>query len=134
MPILFILLFCSYLSSHTAPTPRFTTWFGAYQHTSRNVVLENFNSLLSREDAFTGWKYDCSLPDSCDHDDFAFVDPNVLSVNLSDLASPVLFISHSIDMVSSIFAGDSSQHRLLGPTQRYEWNILSIVQNYSVVL
>ncbi|KAF9459386.1 deuterolysin M35 metalloprotease [Collybia nuda] len=65
----------SYLEAHTVPTPRFITWFGAFQTTRYNAVLSNFNSLTTRGYEFTGWEYDCTQV-ACNPGDYAIVVPN----------------------------------------------------------
>ncbi|KAH8822267.1 peptidyl-Lys metalloendopeptidase [Flagelloscypha sp. PMI_526] len=51
----------SYIASTTTGTPRYKTWFGAYDSTRRGTVLSHFKA-LHRND-FLGFTYDCTCND-----------------------------------------------------------------------
>ncbi|PFH48302.1 hypothetical protein AMATHDRAFT_5929 [Amanita thiersii Skay4041] len=61
----------SYLQSHAAATPRYTTWFGVLTTARHNIVREHFRRLNSNN--FNAFKYfcDCTRPNV-----YAFVYPN----------------------------------------------------------
>ncbi|KAF9455857.1 hypothetical protein BDZ94DRAFT_1285995 [Collybia nuda] len=61
-----------YINNHTVATPRFTTWFGAFQNARHTTVLSHFNSLARRGNEFTAWKYTCN-PSNCQPGYFAYV-------------------------------------------------------------
>ena len=48
----------SYLQSHTAASPRYTTWFGAYTSSRHSTVLSHYSNLNSND--YTSYTYDCS--------------------------------------------------------------------------
>ncbi len=48
----------SYLAGVTTGRARYTTWFGAFLNSRKNVVREHFRLISSRN--FSGFTYDCS--------------------------------------------------------------------------
>jgi len=61
----------SYVRSHTAPTPRYTTWFGAYTTARHGVVQSGFSAISGN--AFSSFSYDCTCTKP---DTYAYVYPN----------------------------------------------------------
>lgn len=62
----------SYLQSHTAASPRYTTWFGAYTSSRHSTVQSHYSNLNSND--YTSFTYDCS---TCDEPDtYAYVYPD----------------------------------------------------------
>ena len=62
----------SYASSHTSPTPRYTTWFGAYTASRHNTVVSHFSKI--KGNTFSAYHFDCTCTDP---GVFAFVDPSM---------------------------------------------------------
>ncbi|KAI0673560.1 peptidyl-Lys metalloendopeptidase [Trametes maxima] len=61
----------SYLQSHTAASPRYTTWFGAYTSSRHSTVQSHFSNIHSND--FTSFTFDCTCTDD---GVYAFVDPS----------------------------------------------------------
>ena len=61
----------SYASSHTSPTPRYTTWFGAYTPPQHSTVVSHFSNINAND--FSSYRFNCSCTES---DVYAFVNPN----------------------------------------------------------
>ncbi|KAI0830740.1 peptidyl-Lys metalloendopeptidase [Trametes gibbosa] len=66
----------SYLSTHTAASPRYTTWFGAYTSSRHSTVLSHFSNLNGND--YTSYTYDCTCTEADTYafvyaDDFAYV-------------------------------------------------------------
>ncbi|KAI0778610.1 peptidyl-Lys metalloendopeptidase [Trametes elegans] len=51
----------SYLQSHTAASPRYTTWFGAYTSSRHNTVQSHFSNINGND--LTSFTYDCTCTD-----------------------------------------------------------------------
>ncbi|PIL33833.1 hypothetical protein GSI_03539 [Ganoderma sinense ZZ0214-1] len=61
----------SYLGAHSDGTPRYTTWFGAYDSAHHDTVQSHFDSLNGN--SFSDFTYDCTCTDSTV---FAYVYPD----------------------------------------------------------
>ncbi|KAI8981241.1 peptidyl-Lys metalloendopeptidase [Trametes punicea] len=48
----------AYLENHTGPTPRYTTWFGAYTTERHSIVRTHFTHMDGND--FSSFTYDCS--------------------------------------------------------------------------
>ncbi|KDQ13796.1 hypothetical protein BOTBODRAFT_33232 [Botryobasidium botryosum FD-172 SS1] len=84
----------AYLKTVKAATPRYTTWFGAFNTTRFDTVVSHFTNISSN--SFSSFTYDCSCPPTEPGDDvsglFAYVDPEVFGyINLCPafFAAPV---------------------------------------------
>ncbi|KAB5594846.1 Deuterolysin M35 metalloprotease [Ceratobasidium theobromae] len=64
-----------YLGKVNAATPRYTTWFGRYDKTRRDTVLNHLNAISGK---FKTSTYNCKPPGGghCDPGDFAYVFPS----------------------------------------------------------
>ncbi|KAI0375429.1 peptidyl-Lys metalloendopeptidase [Pilatotrama ljubarskyi] len=61
----------SYLQSHTAASPRYTTWFGAYTSSRHSTVQSHYSNINSN--VFTSFTYDCTCDEA---DTYAYVYPD----------------------------------------------------------
>ncbi|KAK2461275.1 hypothetical protein APHAL10511_006802 [Amanita phalloides] len=61
----------NHLQTHKSGTPRYTTWFGEYDHERHNTVLSHFKRL--HDNGFSSFKYDCSCSNA---EVFAYVYPD----------------------------------------------------------
>ena len=61
----------SYARSHTSATPRYTTWFGAYNPARHSTVVSHFSAISSNR--FVSYKFDCTCTDA---GTFAYVYPD----------------------------------------------------------
>ncbi|KAI0347609.1 peptidyl-Lys metalloendopeptidase [Trametopsis cervina] len=62
----------NYLQTHTASTPRFTTWFGKFSAADRTTVLTHFTNL--NNNSYASYSFDCTCTDS---GVYAYVRPDV---------------------------------------------------------
>ena len=51
-----------YLRSHTTPSTRYTTWFGAYTSARHNTVTSHYSNIVSN--TLSAFKYDCTCHDT----------------------------------------------------------------------
>jgi len=61
----------NYAKSHTSATPRYTTWFGAYNPARHSTVVSHFSAISSNK--FLSFDYDCTCTDA---GTFAYVYPD----------------------------------------------------------
>ncbi|KAI0639830.1 peptidyl-Lys metalloendopeptidase [Trametes polyzona] len=61
----------SYLASHTAASPRYTTWFGSYTSSRHNTVLSHFTNLNGND--YSSYTYDCRCTEA---NTYAYVHPD----------------------------------------------------------
>jgi len=61
----------SYINGISSGTSRYTTWFGAYTSTRRNLVASHFTSINSH--SFSSYTFDCTCTDA---NTYAYVYPN----------------------------------------------------------
>nr|P81054.2 RecName: Full=Peptidyl-Lys metalloendopeptidase; Short=MEP; AltName: Full=GfMEP; Flags: Precursor [Grifola frondosa]BAB82381.1 peptidyl-Lys metalloendopeptidase [Grifola frondosa] len=61
----------SYLQTHTAATPRYTTWFGSYISSRHSTVLQHYTDMNSND--FSSYSFDCTCTAA---GTFAYVYPN----------------------------------------------------------
>ncbi|EIN05799.1 peptidyl-Lys metalloendopeptidase [Punctularia strigosozonata HHB-11173 SS5] len=62
----------NYLSTNTASTPRYTTWFGTYTSKRHSTVLSHYSNMNSA--SYADFTYDCSTCDEADT--YAYVYPD----------------------------------------------------------
>ncbi|KAK0451127.1 peptidyl-Lys metalloendopeptidase [Armillaria borealis] len=60
-----------YLSSHTASTTRYVTWFGTYTSARHSTVLSHYSNMLAHP--YADYEYDCTCTES---DVYAYVYPS----------------------------------------------------------
>ncbi|KAI9062953.1 peptidyl-Lys metalloendopeptidase [Trametes sanguinea] len=61
----------SYLQTHTASTPRYTTWFGSYTSSRHSTVLSHYTNMNGND--YSSFTYDCTCTES---DTYAYVYPD----------------------------------------------------------
>jgi len=61
----------NYAKSHTSATPRYTTWFGAYNPARHSTVVSHFSAISSNR--FLSFEFDCTCTDA---GTFAYVYPD----------------------------------------------------------
>ncbi|KAJ8462294.1 hypothetical protein ONZ51_g10989 [Trametes cubensis] len=61
----------SYLQSHTAASPRYTTWFGSYTSSRHSTVLSHYTNMNGND--YTSFTYDCTCDEA---DTYAYVYPD----------------------------------------------------------
>ncbi|OBZ68366.1 Peptidyl-Lys metalloendopeptidase [Grifola frondosa] len=52
----------SYLQTHTAATPRYTTWFGSYTSSRHSTVLQHYTNMNSND--YSSYSFDCTCTDA----------------------------------------------------------------------
>ncbi|OBZ68536.1 Peptidyl-Lys metalloendopeptidase [Grifola frondosa] len=65
----------SYLQTHTAATPRYTTWFGSYTSSRHSTVLQHYTNMNGND--YSSYSFDCTCTDA---GTYAYVYPDEFGI------------------------------------------------------